>query len=266
MHIQTRNVRCDIAGSMILNGVELDIDRGSMVALVGVNGSGKSTLLRSLAGLREPAAGTVFVDDRNLYALPPRARARAIAYVGQEETPPQDLLLGEMVAMGRIPHRRPWSLGEDSDREITLRALATVELDHAVDRRCDRLSGGERRRAMLARGLAQESELLILDEPTNHLDIRHQFHLLDTLRALGHTVIAAMHDLALAAAYFDHVIVLHEGTVATVGTASEALSPETVQRVFSVPAQQLTDPTTGRQHLVLGADPMGSQSFLENHV
>lgn len=253
MHIEARDVRCEIAGSVILSGIDLDIGPGSMVALVGVNGSGKSTLLRSLSGLREPAYGTVRIDDRDLYSLPPRTRARTIAYVGQEETPPRDLLLGEMVGMGRIPHRSPWSLGEDIDREITLRALATIELDHAVDRRCDQLSGGERRRAMLARGLAQDSGVLILDEPTNHLDIRHQFQLLDTLRSLGRTVVTAMHDLALAATYFDHVIVLHEGTIVASGTASEALSPETIERVFSVPAQYLIDPDTRRKRLVLGS-------------
>lgn len=266
MHMQVRNVRCTVAGADILSGIDLDFAYGSMIALVGVNGSGKSTLLRTLAGLRAPAEGTVTIDGRDLYSLPSRVRARAIAYVGQEETPPQDLLLGEMVAMGRIPHRPPWSMGEDSDREVTLRALSTVELTHAVDRRCDQLSGGERRRAMLARGLAQESTLLILDEPTNHLDIRHQIHLLETLRGLGCTVVAAMHDLTLAASYFDRVAVLHDGTLATYADASDALSPATVAHVFSVPATQLTDPTTGRQHLVLGSDSAGTRPHTENHV
>jgi iron complex transport system ATP-binding protein len=266
MHLRARNVRCRIAGSDILSDIDLDLTRGSMVALVGVNGSGKSTLLRTLAGLRAPAEGTVEIDGKDLYSLPLRVRARAIAYVGQEETPPQDLLLGEMVAMGRIPHRPPWSLGEESDRAVTLRALDTVELAHAVDRRCDQLSGGERRRAMLARGLAQESGLLILDEPTNHLDIRHQFHLLDTLRGLGCTVIAAMHDLTSAASYFDRVAVLHDGALDTFADAADALSPDTVKRVFSVPATQLTDPATGRAHLVLGSDSAGTRAHSENHA
>lgn len=253
MHLQCKSICCQISGNTILSDIDLDVPRGAMVGLVGINGSGKSTLIRVLAGLRAPASGTITLDGQNLGALSSRQRATSIAHVGQEESPPDDLLLGEMVALGRIPHRPPWRLGGADERQITEEALQSVGLADAIDRRCNHLSGGERRRAMLARGLAQGSELLILDEPTNHLDIRHQIQLLETVRSLGQTVIIAMHDLSLAAAYFDQIAVLHEGTILTTGTPSAVLTPPVVEKVFGVSASQLTDPETGREHLVLGA-------------
>lgn len=253
MHLQCRDIHCQISGHTILSDVDLDVPHGTMLGLVGLNGSGKSTLIHVLAGLRAPAAGTVHIDGYDLASLSSRQRARLLAHVGQEESPPEDLLLGEMVAMGRIPHRPPWSLGNDSERDLTLSSLGAVGLADAADRRCDQLSGGERRRAMLARGLAQGSDLLVLDEPTNHLDIHHQIHLLQTVRSLGQTVIVAMHDLSLAATFFDQIAVLHEGTVLTTASATEALAPEIVEKVFGVPAAQLIDPDTGREHLVLGS-------------
>ncbi len=250
-HLCCHGVRCEIGGRTIVSDVDLEVPRGEMVALVGINGSGKSTLIRALCGLRASAAGRITVDDQDVHTLPARRRARLIAYVGQEETPPEDLLVGEMVALGRVPHRPPWALGR-VERAITLDALAAVDLAHAVDRRCDQLSGGERRRATLARALAQGAELVILDEPTNHLDISHQTRLLETLRGLGRTVVAAMHDLPLAAAYFDRIAVLHQGGLRTVDTAVIALAPATVEEVFAVAAAHLPDTRTSREHLVLG--------------
>ena len=252
MHLQSHGVTCEIAGRTILSDVDLTVARGRMVALVGINGSGKSTLIRVLTGLRSPAGGRVTVDGTDLASLPARRRATLLAHVGQEESPPDDLLLGEMVAMGRIPHRPPWAVGKRSEQGIVHDALDKVGLAHAAERRCNQLSGGERRRAMLARGIAQGSELLVLDEPTNHLDVHHQIQLLETVRGLGQTVVAAMHDLPLATTYFDDIAVLHDGGLLTLDTAENALASATVEKVFSVDAARLEHPTTGREHLVLG--------------
>ncbi|MGO1166219.1 MAG: ABC transporter ATP-binding protein [Janibacter sp.] len=251
-HLSCRGLACEIDGRTIVSGVDLDVPRGSMVALVGRNGSGKSTLIRSLIGLRPSAAGTVHVDGTDLSTLSPRQRATRLAHVGQEEGPPEDLLVGEMVAMGRIPHRSPWAISEQAERPLVLDALAAVGMAGMVDRPCQHLSGGERRRAMLARGIAQGSDLLVLDEPTNHLDVHHQIQLMETIRGLGRTVLAAVHDLTLAAAHFDRVAVLHDGRVHSVGTPAEVLDPVTVKEVFDVDAAHLVDPTSGRVHLVLG--------------
>ena len=252
-HLSCRDLTCEIGGRTIVSGVDLDVPRGSMLAIVGRNGSGKSTLIRSLIGQRPAAAGVVHLDGVDIATLTPRQRATRLAHVGQEEGPPEDLLVGEMVAMGRIPHRPPWSLNEKAERPIVLEALASVGMAEMVDRPCQHLSGGERRRAMLARGIAQGSDLLVLDEPTNHLDVHHQIQLLETVRGLGRTVVAAVHDLSLAAAHFDEVAVLHDGGLLAAGEPTEVLDPDTLRRVFDVDATHLTDPATGRVHLVLGA-------------
>lgn len=251
-HFTSHGLTCAIGGHPIVSGVDLDIAKGEMVALVGRNGSGKSTLIRTLVGLLPAVTGSVHVDGADLRTLTPRQRAGHLAYVGQEEAPPEDLLVGEMVAMGRIPHRPPWSVGAKGERRIVLDALASVGLAHKVDHPCQHMSGGERRRAMLARGLAQGTDLLVLDEPTNHLDIHHQIQLLDTVRGLGRTVLAAVHDLSLAASHFDRVAVLHEGRLHAVGTPTDVLTTALVREVFAVDALQLTDPATGRVHLTLG--------------
>ena len=251
-HLSSRGLAAAVGGHTIVSGVDLDVPRGSMLALVGRNGSGKSTLVRALVGLRPPAAGSVAIDGVDLRTLTPRQRATRVAYVPQEDGPPEDLLVGEMVAMGRIPHRPPWAVDAKGEAPLVMEALELVGMADKVDRPCQHLSGGERRRVLLARGLAQGADLLVLDEPTNHLDVHHQIQLLETLRGLGCTVIAAVHDLQLAAAHFDAVAVLHDGAVHAVGQPADVLTPATVHDVFDVPATQLTDPATGRVHLVLG--------------
>ena len=259
-HLSARGLTAAVGGHPIVSGVDLDVPRGSMLALVGRNGSGKTTLIRSLIGLRPPAAGQVAIDGVDLATLSPRQRATRVAHVPQEDGPPEDLLVGEMVAMGRIPHRPPWALGAKGDAHLVMEALDLVGMAAKVDRPCQHLSGGERRRVLLARGIAQGADLLVLDEPTNHLDVHHQIQLLETVRSLGCTVIAAVHDLQLAAAHFDRVAVLHEGRVHAVGEPRDVLTPETIREVFDVDARHLLDPATGRVHLVLGSGAPASAS------
>lgn len=248
--LTARALSCAVGGRVVLRGVDLDLAPGTTTAVLGVNGSGKTTLLRTLAGLQRPETGAVLVGDREVHDLPARRRAQVVAFVAQEESPPADMTAGEFVALGRLPHHRPWARG-DGDRPHARAALAEVGLDAALDRPCAQLSGGERRRVCLARGLVQDCELLVLDEPTNHLDVSHQVALLALLRASGRTVLTALHDLALAAAYADQVVVLHEGRVHAAGAPHDVLTPDVVTRVFGVDAAHLSDPR-GRHHLVVG--------------
>ncbi len=251
-HLRARGLACGRRrGVPILSGVDLLVPDGSRTALVGPNGAGKSTLIRALAGLDPLMGGEVYLHERPFAALSRRELARAMAVVPQHSTPPADLTVRELVSLGRLPHRSPWS--RDRGDEHALRALERVGLDDFADRPVDQISGGELRRVLLARALAQDTSLLILDEPTNHLDLRHQHELLQLVGTLGVTVVAAMHDLDLAARYFDQIAIVHRGGV-TCGPPSELLTSELVADVFGVQLTRIHNPNTGADHLVI--DPL----------
>ncbi|MGW6036479.1 ABC transporter ATP-binding protein [Gordonia terrae] len=244
-----------IDGHAVLHDISLDAPAGGIVGLVGPNGSGKSTLLRSVVGLLRPRRGTITVDGRATESMSVRERARQIAFVPQEVDLPADMLVHEYVALGRLPYSSPWSMGRSGDRAAVGRALRSVGMaDHAYSA-VDHLSGGERRRVALARGLAQDCGVLVLDEPTNHLDIRHQLDLLALVRTLGTTVLVSLHDLDLAARHCDSVYVLEDGRIRAHGDAAAALDPAIVAEVFGVAAHRILNSATGRTHLVFEPTP-----------
>lgn len=249
--IDIHGVAAAVGGCTVVSDVNLIIPPGAKVALVGVNGAGKSTFLRALAGVEKPAAGTVTLDGQPLHSLRARKRAQLITFVSQEETPPADLTLEEMVSLGRIPHRPSWAVNTEDERPIVEASLAAVGLSDRMTTSCDQLSGGERRRAMLARGLAQQTPVLFLDEPTNHLDISWTLHTLNLIRELPGTVVVAMHDLDLVMRYFDHVVVVDRHRVTASDHPVDVFTPEFMRTTFNVDAEQIVSPTTTQSHLII---------------
>ena len=245
------SVAAGIGKKTLLRGVSFTVERGTMTAIVGINGVGKSTLLRALGGITKPHAGQVLVDAANVHTIKPRHRATLMTLVGQEESPPGDLTVAEMVALGRLPYLKSWQLGSSKEKDIIARSLATVGISDLADRPCDQLSGGQRRRALLARGFAQETDLVLLDEPTNHLDVHHQLHLLGVLRDSGRTIIATIHDLDLAMSYFDQVVVLHQGGMLCAGHPQDVLIPDNLRKVFDVQALIAQLPKATNPHLII---------------
>jgi iron complex transport system ATP-binding protein len=234
---------------LIVDDVDITVPTGSVGALLGPNGAGKSTLLHLIGGVDRADSGALALGGDDLTGLRRRDRARRIALAEQETHESPGLRVSEVVALGRTPHLGAWSSPGRHDREVVARALHELDLDALADRDYATLSGGERQRVNLARALAQEPELLLLDEPTNHLDVRAQLSSLDLLRRLasrGHTVLAALHDLGLAAAYADHVIVLQHGRVVASGPPRTILRPELIRDVWGVEAEVLEHPLTGR--------------------
>ena len=242
-----RNVSLRLGGRSILSGVSLQLATGEVLGVLGPNGAGKSSLLRALAGLL-PVEGTVEVEGQPITSLTRAAIARAMALVPQD--PPADVpfTVAEIVLMGRAPHQGRWGVDSTEDRRIARSALEMVDLLPLASRTVDSLSGGERRRAFVARALAQEPRALLLDEPTAFLDMGHQLDLLGRCRTLARQsmgVAVVLHDPTLAASFCDRVVVLHEGRSIAEGPPREALTVDVLRRAFGATLIALHHPTTG---------------------
>ena len=245
-----------LGGRWVVDGVHATPPPGVLTGLLGPNGAGKSTLLRLIAGLLTPESGAVLIDGDPIHDIPRRDRARRIALLEQESTSTVPLTVREVVSLGRIPYRTVWgSEPRTGDDDPVDRALTAAGALHLADRSWDALSGGERQRVHIARALAQEPDLLLLDEPTNHLDVAAQLSLLRFVRDLGRTTVAALHDLNLAAAYCDHVLVLSQGVLVAAGDPRDVLTPDLIARVYGVECEVLTHPRTGRPVIAFGDAP-----------
>lgn len=251
MRLAINGVTAEIDTRPIVTDVDLVAEPGEFVALIGPNGSGKSTLLRTIYRTLRPTVGAVRLDGQDLWTMRTRQAARLRAVVTQFGDFESGFSVTEITAMGRTPHKGPLDRDDDGDRAIVTEALEQVAMGWAADRLFTTLSGGERQRVLVARALAQQTPLLILDEPTNHLDVRAQLDILELIRSLGLTLLAALHDLDHAAAYSDRVVVLHEGQVAGTGTPVEVLTPAFITAVFGVRAHVGNHPLTGRPHIAV---------------
>ena len=222
----------------VLRGVDLLIAEGELVALLGANGSGKTTLLRALVGTVAPDAGRVNLFGRPVAGWGRRDLARRVAVLPQSVSLPDGFRVAELVEFGRAPHASRWFGASADDARAVERALADADAADLAERHADELSGGERQRVLVAMALAQEPDLLLLDEPTLHLDIAHQGALLSTVTRLrerrGLTVVAALHDLNLAAAHAPRAVVLGHGRVAADGPPASVLQPALVRALFGV--------------------------------
>ena len=237
MKLEVRGLRAAPGGREILHGIDLEAHSGQMVGLIGPNGSGKSTLLRCICRALQPTGGAVLLDGTGLEQMNLRQSAQKMAVVAQHNAYAFDFTVEELVLLGRTPHKRPLERDTSADRRIAAQALAQVGLAGFGPRSYATLSGGEQQRVILARALAQQTPCLLLDEPTNHLDIKYQLDMLDLVRGLGRTVLAALHDLNLAAAYCDWLYALQDGRLVGSGAPQDLLTPAFIRRVYGVDAQ-----------------------------
>ena len=234
--LEARGLACGYGGRAVVQGVDLTLAPGQMTALLGRNGSGKSTLLRCLAGGLAPVEGEVLLNGVPLAHVERRVRARLLAVVSQELRMPFPFSVHEVVEMGRAPYARFLAVASAEDRRAVDAAVTATDLDSLRDRPFHQLSGGERQRVALAMALAQEPRMLLLDEPTTHLDLIHQTGFLGLVRRLcaerGLTVLAAMHDINLAALYFDRLAVLHAGTLVAWGAPWAVITEQVIGQAF----------------------------------
>jgi iron complex transport system ATP-binding protein len=244
--IRAEGVELALGGTEVLEGVTLRVGDGEFVGLVGPNGAGKTTLLRCINGVLEPDGGVVTLDGRPVAETASEAVSRLVATVPQDGSVAFDFTVERVVEMGRTPHRSrlDWSDGSDAVE----RAMERTGVARFRDRDVGSLSGGERRRVLLARALAQETPALLLDEPTASLDIDHQVRMLGLVADLvseGRTALAAIHDLDLAARFCDRVCLLSGGEIRAAGPPAEVLTADALEAVFGTAAAVEVDPATG---------------------
>jgi iron complex transport system ATP-binding protein len=240
--IRVRGVSVYLGDHQALRSVELEVERGELLAVIGPNGSGKTTLLRTIAGVLKPRVGTVYIDGRELREYSRRELARRLGYVPQRLAPQQSLTVLEFVLTGRRAYisfdytRR--------DYEKALEALRKVGAEDLADRPLSALSGGEFQRVIIARALACEPEVLILDEPTSNLDPKYQVEIMELVRRLsrsGMTVISSMHDLTQVYRYADKVLALKDGRVYACGRPEEVLTEDNLRQIYGVKVRVLPE-------------------------
>jgi len=249
MTLEARQVSYSIQDQRILHEVSMQIREQQFVGLIGPNGSGKSTLLKNMYRLLKPENGTVLLNEQDIFKQSSKNIAKNLAVVSQETPVLFDFTVHDLVSMGRTPHKKLLELDQERDFQIVKDALNQTGITHLEKRSFGSLSGGEKKRVMVARALAQQAQILILDEPTNHLDIQHQLQLMDLIQTLHLTVVAALHDLNIAAMYCDQIYVLQQGQIVCSGTPEEVLTPALLQDVFGVYADIQTHPLTGKPYL-----------------
>lgn len=236
--------------SMVLRDVSLEVEPGQFLSIVGPNGSGKSSLLRCAYRVLRPSSGSVLLNDVNVWSLTPREVARDVAVLTQASSVAFDFTVGDIVALGRIPHAG--SCRGEQDEEVVYDALNVCRLLPLAQRSFRTLSGGEKQRVLVARVIAQQPRLLILDEPTNHLDLRAQHDVMALARRLEVTTVAALHDLTLAARISDRVLMMRAGEIVADGDPKDVLTAERISAVFELAVDVFPHPTNG--HLVI--EPM----------
>ena len=247
--LELKNIGFSINEKRILHNITCAVSEGKFIGIIGPNGSGKSTMLKIIYRHLKQTEGIVTLHEKEIWQTTPKKLAQQMAVVSQETPLLFDFTVKDLVLMGRMPYKNWLSSDKKEDFQIVEESMALADVSHLANRTLQQLSGGEKKRVMLARALAQKANILVLDEPTNHLDIEHQLQMLDLVKDLPITIVAALHDLNLAAAYCDELLVMNNGTLYTSGTPQQVLTEETLQHVFRVHAGISTNPFTNKLHL-----------------
>ena len=240
--LNAKNLSLVLGNTSVVAQVNVHVNTGEFIGLIGPNGAGKSSLLRMLAGLIKPNSGQIELTPQNvptaIEKIPAQLRARFMAYLAQHETPAWPLSVKNIVALGRSPWNSSVNAGAEGELAI-LKALAMTDVDSLAERPVTELSGGELQRALLARVFAGNPQLIVADEPIAALDVYHQLHIMELLQAhaqQGGAVIAALHDLSLAARFCSRLILMHQGKLVAEGEPAQVLTPENLAKVYGISA------------------------------
>lgn len=262
----------------VLNGVDITIKEGKLTVLLGPNGSGKSTLLKTLARTLSPSAGHVYLDGKDIHRSNTREVAKRLGILPQGPLAPEGLSVKQLVGMGRFPHQGLWQKNARQDADAVREAMDYANVTAFAERNVDALSGGQRQRCWIAMVLAQQTDLILLDEPTTFLDLKVQVDLLELLSRLAHekgrTLLLVLHDLNLAAAYADHLVMMRDGKIITSGASRDVFTATNLKHVFDLDAHVIHDPESGspicvpyKRHQVTGAPrSLAQEKVAQRHV
>lgn len=245
-----RNLRVGYDGRIVIDNMDININRGEIVTLIGPNGSGKTTALKAISRLLECSSGVVLLEGKNIHRLSTREVAKKMAVLPQTQVMPPDFSVLELVRHGRMPHLKWYENIGREDEEIVAWAIEAAKLGHLAERPVYTLSGGERQKAWIALALAQKPEVLLLDEPTTFLDICHQIEVMELVQSLnkklGITVVMVLHDLNQACCHSHQLVVIKAGRVVAAGTPNEVITPELLRSVYRIEAEVYINKATGR--------------------
>lgn len=247
--LSLRGVTAAYGSRVALRAVSLEVRAGEVVGLVGPNGSGKTTVVRVASRALRPREGRVLVAGEDPYTVSARRAARLAAVVPQEVVPAFEFTVREVVSMGRTPYLSTFGAGGPEDERRVVEAMDASGIQHLGNRPLAELSGGEKQRVILAQALAQDAPVLLFDEPTTHLDLRHVVGVLRTIRELalaGRSILGVFHDLNLASASCDRLVVLDGGTVVAEGEPGDVVTESLLSDVYGVEAEVNAHPVTGR--------------------
>jgi len=258
INIEMRNVSLGYSRKVVLREINLRVRPGEMVGLIGPNGCGKSTIIRALSRIISPFSGRILVDGREIAELSRKQLAHLLGVVPQLPLLPSAFTAFEIVLMGRNPHLGFLQYEGPKEIAIAWQAMEKTGTQSLAERRVSELSGGEIQGLLIARALAQETKAILLDEPTANLDIGRQIEILGLIRNLrsgkSMAVLAALHDLNLAAQYCDRLVMLNEGRIYAEGTPSEVITAKNVAEVYGAESCVYTHPVNGLPCVLLKAD------------
>lgn len=203
--------------TVVASNIDLTLEKGKLIALIGVNGIGKSTLLRTITGIQKTVSGTVLLNGKNIHEMNALALAKNLSVVLTEKLPPSNLTVFELVALGRQPYTNWIGTLTDEDIEKVNHALKLTQIEHLTSKRHYEISDGQLQKVLVARALAQDTPLIILDEPTTHLDLLHKVALFKLLKKLTQEtqkcILFSTHDIDMAIQLSDEMIIMTPETV-----------------------------------------------------
>ena len=251
--IEINNV-CFSFEQEVLKNININIERGKFYTILGPNGSGKTTLLRLLSKSLQMEKGKICIDGKDLNQIRPNFLAKQMAVVPQSTEIEFDFSVQDIVLMGRTPHISRFCSESENDIKIAMNAMKITNTWELRSKSINELSGGEKQRVVVARAIAQETGIILLDEPISHLDIHHQIEIMNQLKQLNLnkniTIIAVLHDLNLAAAYGDHMILMHDRVVYKDGAPEEVLTEKIIKKVYGLDVYISKNPRTGKTFIM----------------